>query len=157
MIKEELNDNSKKKEDVNAVKYSTKIHLSYALGSFIGDLTGTFLSMWVFKFYETEIFTPVLFISISVVIYGIWNAINDPLAGHVSDLPMRSTERWGKRFSWFIITGLPGLLFFFLIFIPPIGTNDVSIFLWALTTLCLLDTFFSFMLINVPQHACGSS
>ena len=57
------------------IEYSTPIHLSYALGSFLNDLIATSLGMWVFKFYETEVFLPVGLISIAVIIYGLWNAI----------------------------------------------------------------------------------
>lgn len=130
------------------VEHSSSIHLSYALGSFLNDFIATSLGMWVFKFYETEIFLPVGLISIVVVIYGLWNAINDPLAGHVSDRPLRFTERWGKRFSWFMMTAIPTCLIFFFIFTPPIGSPDLIIFLWALASLCLLDTLASFYGIN---------
>ncbi|MFW9897847.1 MAG: MFS transporter [Candidatus Thorarchaeota archaeon] len=126
---------------------STKIHTSYALGSFFNDFIITVLSMWVFKFYETEVFLPIALITLAVILYGFWNMINDPIAGHISDRNIQFMKSKGKRFTWFIITAIPCSLLFFFIFTPPIG-NDIIIFLWLLAILCVFDTLFSFMTIN---------
>ena len=125
---------------------STGIHLSYALGSFFNDFVATALSIWVFKFYETEVFLPIIFITIAVVMYGLWNMINDPIAGHLSDRNIQFMKTKGKRFTWFIITAIPCSLLFVFIFTPP-ASNEFIIFLWMLAFLCIFDTLFSFMTI----------
>lgn len=132
--------------DVGEIKNPTRIHASYALGSFFDDFVATVLSMWVFKFYETEIFLPILFITLAIVIYGIWNAINDPIAGHISGYSFNFMKKYGKRFSWFIIAAIPCSLVYFLIYLPP--GNDLFGFFWLLIMLCLFDTLFSFTIIN---------
>ncbi len=139
---------SKTSED-EIIEYgsSTKTHTSYALGSFFNDFIATALSMWVFKFYETEVFLPILLITIAVVIYGIWNMVNDPIAGHISDRNIQFMKTRGKRFTWFIITAIPCSLVFVFIFTPPAST-ELIIFLWVLAFLCLFDTLFSFMTIS---------
>ena len=129
------------------IQYSSKIHASYALGSFFDDFLATALSFMVFKFYETEIFLQVSLITIVVVLYGIWNMFNDPLAGHISNLKFKFMRKRGKRFTWFLLTGLPTSFVFVFIFMPP-QSNQLSIFLWLLFTLCILDTFFSFLIIS---------
>ena len=126
---------------------STKIHTSYALGSFFNDFIATALSIWVFKFYETEVFLPIAFITLAVVIYGFWNMVNDPIAGHISDKNIQFMKTKGKRFSWFIITAIPCSLIFVFIFTPPVS-NEFIIFLWMLAFLCIFDTLFSFLTIN---------
>ena len=126
---------------------STKIHTSYAIGSFFNDFITTVLAMWVFKFYETEVFLPIALITIAVIIYGFWNMINDPIAGHISDKSFIFMKRKGKRFTWFMIACIPCSMMFFLIFLPPTG-NYIAIFIWLLVALCLFDTLFSFMMIN---------
>jgi GPH family glycoside/pentoside/hexuronide:cation symporter len=133
--------------DYSEIKFSTKVHASYALGSFFDDFLATALSFMVFKFYETEIFLNITLITIVVVIYGVWNMFNDPLAGHISNLNIEFMKKRGKRFTWFFLTGIPTSIIFVLIFLPPTG-NEVNIFLWLLFTLCILDTFFSFMIIS---------
>ncbi|MHA1805216.1 MAG: MFS transporter [Promethearchaeota archaeon] len=134
------------KFEEEAFNYTTPIHVSYALGSFLDDFIATVLSTWVFKFYETEIFLPVAFISTAIIIYGIWNAVNDPLAGHVSGKSFNFMRRFGRRFSWFILAAIPCTLVYALIYLPP--GNGIEGFAWLLFTLCLFDTLFSFALIN---------
>ena len=127
--------------------HSSKIHWSYSLGSFFDDFGSTALGMWVFKFYETEILLNIFYIVLAVVLYGIWNAINDPIAGYISEKPFKFTKRRGKRFTWFLISAIPCAIVFIFIFTPPIG-NEMVEFLWLLIFLCLFDTLFSFMIIN---------
>ncbi len=128
-------------------KYSNKIHWSYSMGSFFDDFATTALGMWVFKFYETEILLNIVYIMIAIVLYGVWNAINDPIAGYISEKPFKFTKRRGKRFTWFLISAIPTAIVFILIFTPPLGNEFVE-FLWLMIFLCLFDTLFSFMIIN---------
>jgi GPH family glycoside/pentoside/hexuronide:cation symporter len=133
--------------DYSEIRFSSKVHASYALGSFFDDFLATALSFMVFKFYETEVFLNITLTTIVVVIYGLWNMFNDPLAGHISNLNIGFMKKRGKRFTWFLLTGIPTSIIFVLIFLPPTG-NEVNIFFWLLFTLCILDTFFSFMIIS---------
>jgi len=80
---------------------------------------------------------------IAFVIYGLWNMINDPLAGYISDKPTRFTKKWGRRFPWFIVTVIPCAIAYLFIFTPPL-TNELVIFLWFLIFICLFDGLFSF-------------
>jgi GPH family glycoside/pentoside/hexuronide:cation symporter len=135
------------KNDILEKKYSTKIHASYALGSFFDDFIITCLGIMVFKFYETEIFLPILFITIAISIYGLWNMINDPIAGYIVDKPINFMRKRGKRFTWFLIASIPCSLMFMFIFLPP-TENTFTIFIWLLISLCIFDTLFSFTMIN---------
>ena len=134
-------------KEINEIEHSTKTHASYALGSLFDDFIITALGIMVFKFYETEVFLPIIFITIAISIYGLWNMINDPIAGHISDKSITFMRRRGKRFTWFIIASIPCSLMFVFIFLSPTG-NYIAIFIWLLVALCVFDTLFSFMMIN---------
>lgn len=57
------------------------------------------------------------------VAYGVWNAINDPLAGAISD---RTRSRWGRRLPY-IMFGTPFLfLLFALVWWPPVGGRPLA-------------------------------
>ena len=138
----------KSKQDASETYvYSNKIHWSYSLGSFFDDFGTTVLGTWYYIFYETEIGLSAILVSLAIVIYGIWNAVNDPIAGYISDFPFKFTRKRGKRFTWFLISAIPCAIVFIFIFTPPIG-NDFIVFIWLLIFLCLFDTLFSFMMIN---------
>nr|MDO8109068.1 MFS transporter [Candidatus Sigynarchaeota archaeon] len=120
-----------------------KIQFSYALGSFLDDFIITAFSIRVYAFYENEVFLPNVFLATAFIIYGIWNMVNDPLVGYISDRPTRFTKRWGRRFPWFLFTAIPSALVFTIIFSPPVGL-DWAIFMWLLIFICLFDFLFSF-------------
>ncbi|GAJ17515.1 unnamed protein product, partial [marine sediment metagenome] len=40
---------------------------------------------WTFTFYFVAIGLPVYYIMTAFIIWAIWNAINDPIVGHISD------------------------------------------------------------------------
>ncbi|MFX0099523.1 MAG: MFS transporter [Candidatus Hodarchaeota archaeon] len=123
--------------------HSTKHHFSYALGSFFDDFIATAFSMRVYVFFDTEVELPKHFLTIAIVLYGIWNMVNDPFAGYISDRQNRFTRRWGKRFFWFTLTAIPCAVTFTLIFSVP-DMSNMGIFCWLLILICAFDAFFSF-------------
>ncbi len=130
-------------EDIEK-KYRHKFgtHLSYSFGSFFDDFIMTAFSIRVYSFYETELLLPGALVSIAVIIYGIWNMINDPLMGYLSDKKYRFTQKYGNRFTYFVISSFPTAIIYLLIFMVP-GTNQWLHFSWLLIMICLYDTAFS--------------
>ncbi len=125
------------------MRFSSKTHASYALGSFFDDFLSTAFSVRVYAFFHEVVLLPEIFLGIAYLLYGIWNMFNDPLVGYISDIPTRFTKRWGKRFLWFILTAIPCAVIFTFIFSPPY-TTDWGIFFYLLALICLFDFLFSF-------------
>ena len=99
------------------MRFTTKTHTSYAFGSFFDDFIMTAFAMRVYSFYETELFLPNKLISLAIIIYGIWNMFNDPIAGYISDRNFKFTRKRGKRFTWFILMSFPTAIIYLLIYI----------------------------------------
>jgi GPH family glycoside/pentoside/hexuronide:cation symporter len=97
----------------------------------------------LFYFYEVEIGLDVLYLTIAFIIFALWNMVNDPLLGYLTDRPRGWTKKYGLRAPWVVITAVPILLFFYFIWLPPIGWGAFMIFLWFIIITCLFDTFFS--------------
>jgi GPH family glycoside/pentoside/hexuronide:cation symporter len=111
----------------------------------ISYLIGAYASA-VFYFYEVEVGLPVLLVGLSFVIFAIWNMVNDPLLGYLTERPTRWTRKWGFRTPWIILTIFPALILYVFIFLPPnvnAKENPWPIFIYMLIITCLFDTFFS--------------
>jgi GPH family glycoside/pentoside/hexuronide:cation symporter len=133
------------------IKHSKRTMISFAFGTFMSEFLWMAFSAYAFFYYETEIGLNVLLIGLAFIIYAIWNAVNDPLIGFLTNRPFKFTKKWGRRFPWILIGGIPWVISYVLIFTPPI-TDPVSgawiLFGWLLLSLCLFDTFCSLHWVN---------
>ncbi|MFX1446419.1 MAG: MFS transporter, partial [Promethearchaeota archaeon] len=108
--------------------------INYLLGYGLANL---------FYFYEVEIGLPVVYLTLAFIIFAIWNMVNDPLLGYLTEKPFKWVKSWGLRAPWVVITSVPILIFFYLIWVPPQGWDAFMIFLWFIVITCVFDTFFS--------------
>ncbi len=117
--------------------------MSYGVGKFLAEfLTGGIASL-VFKFYETEIKLSSGLVALVVVLYSVWNAVNDPLIGFFTARPLRLSARLGRRFPWILLGSVTCGLVFFLVFAPPAGLSQAGLFFWFLITICIYDALYS--------------
>ncbi len=125
--------------------------VSYGFNSLSRELLRMAFTAWGFFFYESEIGLNVWLIGLAYVIFAIYNMFNDPFIGYLTNKPFKFTKKWGRRFPWILIGGLPWGLTYILIFLPP-TTDPVSgawiLFFWLLFTTCLFDTFHSLFFVN---------
>jgi len=121
---------------------------SYGIGKFLAEfLTGAFASL-VFKYYETEIGLPAGLVALAIVLYSIWNAVNDPLLGFLTSRPTRLAPRLGRRFPWIVVGSMTCVFAFVLVFAPPKNASNAAVFLWLLASICLYDALYSIWEVN---------
>ncbi len=87
----------------------------------------------------------------AVAVALIFDAISDPVAGHVSD-HWRSPR--GRRHPFMYAAALPLGLFWYLLYFPPEGLGQLGLFLWLLTFAVLVRT--AMTLYHVPHMALGA-
>ncbi len=86
--------------------------------------------------------------SFAALIGVIWDAINDPLVGVISD---KVRSRWGRRRPFLLYFAVPyGLAFLMLWWAPPIQ-NQILLMLYVMIAYALSDTMQT--LVIVPFHA----
>ncbi len=132
-------------------KSSTWIHVSFNLSHFMTkSAAGMFLAT-IFYFYETEILLPTIFIGVGNILFFIWDAINDPLIGHISDQPNRMWKKWGRRFPWIMIGTIPTGITLILLYLPPgdPAINPWPVFLWFIVLVFLHELFYTMSSCNI--------
>lgn len=125
-------------------KFPTKQTIYFGLSKF-GWVMAAGVGGFKVYFYQIKLGLGWEYISLAFMIFAIWNAINDPLFGIMSD---RTQHKLGRRIPY-IRYGAPFLAISFIMlyasFIP--GTNQIGLFLYLLLTLFLYDTFFTLVVI----------
>jgi GPH family glycoside/pentoside/hexuronide:cation symporter len=119
---------------------------AYGLGSFgLESLHQVFAGFYLF-YYIDELGLAVALAAIIKVIYGIWDAVNDPLVGFLSD---NTRTRWGRRRPW-LLTGLPfyvGILV--LVYaVPETFRQGNALFWYALVVFFLFEAAYTIMSVN---------
>jgi GPH family glycoside/pentoside/hexuronide:cation symporter len=130
------------RDNSDETKYSSKVHLSYSLGSFFDTFYVASFTVRVIYYYENELFLSIVLIGIAFILYGFWNMINDPLIGLFSDKGTRFTKRWGRRFPWFLIGAIFINFVYILIYTVPFD-DQLGMFIWLLVIICLFELFYS--------------
>lgn len=121
-------------------KFSTSDKLIWGSASFGTSLiAGVYAAMLVMFFHVYLELDPVL-IAIAAILYAIWNAINDPLFGFMSD---KTKGKRGRRIPYMQFTAPFLALFFIVIWFVPPKWDDFGIFWWMLITMLLYDTAYT--------------
>ncbi|TFG15729.1 MAG: MFS transporter [Promethearchaeota archaeon] len=138
-------------EELEIITHSKGTMASFAFGTFLNEFLWMAFSAFAFFFYEAEVGLNIVLVGIAFVIYAVWNAVNDPLIGYLTNRPFKFTKRWGRRFPWILIGGLLWTISYFLLFAPP-DIDPVAgewiLFGWLVFALCLFDTFCSLFWVN---------
>ena len=121
----------------------------------IGDIGNATVNSAI-QFFLNKFFTDVALISPALVggallIGKIWDAINDPLFGWLTD---RTKSKLGKRRVYMLFGAIPLGLSIALLWFVPQGMSQVMTFVWIAGTFLLFDSLWT--LTNVPYYAMTS-
>ena len=127
-----------------AVPKPAKLTFSYkfywgvaALGtSLISGIYGGLLTI----FYQDYLGLGARWIGIAATIYALWNAINDPLFGYITD---NTRSKHGRRIPYMRFTAPFLALTFILVWFAPPQAGQQALFWWMLVTMLLYDTFYT--------------
>ncbi len=122
--------------------------IAYSAGSL-----GTALLMQAFnakiRYYYIDILRlPHTWVSLAMTVYAVWNAVNDPLAGQLSD---RTRTRWGRRIPYILFGTLPLMLCFVALWVPPFRVDAgqaVLLFIYFFIVIHLFDTLWTLVVLN---------
>jgi len=119
--------------------HSLRGYLLYSMGGVTSALPYNMVGVFFVFFYVVKVGLSLELVGLIFVLYGLWNAINDPLFGYYMD---KKITKWGRRVPYIIFGTIPLAIGFILLWWVP-WTTDIMIFFHALFMLFLFDTGFT--------------
>lgn len=93
----------------------------------------------VVLFYYTDVkqLSPAV-AALIMSIYAIWNAVNNPIIGHISD---RTNTKWGRRLPYIRFGAIPYAIAFALIWLAPFdgSVQPTELAIWFLVTIIVFE------------------
>ena len=120
---------------------------SYGLGDAGTGLAATQLGFYLFPFFIGYAGLPALIAGSILMLIKIWDAINDPFIGWLSD---RTNTKWGPRLPWMLIGAIPLGLALASIWWVPNGSLAQKTTYYILISIILMTAYTS---VNLPFAA----
>ena len=136
------------KEEIRHSKWNMA---SYGAGSGAREFINMAFSSVVYFYYESVIGLNSAIVALAFIFFAIYNMFNDPILGYLIERPFKFTRKWGRRFPWLMMSGIPLGLSYIIVFWPPIFdpiSEEWALFAWLLFTSCLFDTFHSLFFVS---------
>ncbi len=136
-------------ESTQKLKTSTKWF--YGIGDIGNATVNSAIQFFLNKFFtDVALISPAL-VAGAMLIGKIWDAINDPLFGWITD---KTKSRYGKRRVYMLFGAIPLGISIALLWFVPAGMSQVMTFVWIMCAFLLFDTLWT--LTNVPYYAMTS-
>jgi len=91
-------------------------------------------------FYQDYLGLEARWIGTASLIYAVWNALNDPLFGYITD---STRSKRGRRIPYMRYTAPFLALTFILVWFAPVQAGKQALFWWMLATMLLYDTAYT--------------
>ncbi len=130
-------------------KLSLATKLFYGVGDVGNAMVNSAVTFFLLIFYTDGVLIAPALASSALLIGKLWDAVNDPLFGWLSD--RTTSRRFGKRRVYMILGALPLALAVMVLWFVPGGLGDAGAFLWIVASFVLFDTMMT--LTSVPYYA----
>ncbi|WP_175416243.1 MFS transporter [Aggregatimonas sangjinii] len=125
--------------------------MAYSAGDGVTSVLLNSILNFAMLFYTQVIGLDATLAGLAISISIFWDAITDPIMGHISD---NTRSRWGKRHPYMLLGGILSLFFFTLLWLVPDGMeSEYAIFAWLMGFNLLMRTGMTIFL--VPYNALG--
>ncbi|GMK43686.1 sugar transporter [Paenibacillus glycanilyticus] len=118
---------------------------AYALGMFAMMVPSQAFASFFNYYYVEKLGLSLGLATIARTIYLIWDAVNNPMAGYLSD---RTRTKYGRRRPWIFFSTPAFMLVFIMVFSVPKGLGNTELFAWLLTSLILFEGIATLLWVN---------
>lgn len=133
--------------DDKKLRLTTK--LIYGVGDVGNSMIGSAIVFFLLAFYTDGALIDPALAGSALAVAKIWDAINDPLFGWISD--RTTSSRFGKRRVYMIFGAVPLGITVALLWFVPQGLSNTWTFVWIVATFVAFDTMYT--LTAVPYYA----
>ncbi|MGD9375436.1 MAG: glycoside-pentoside-hexuronide (GPH):cation symporter, partial [Anaerolineae bacterium] len=126
----------------------TKTKMLYGVGDVGNAMVNSAIQFFLLIFYTDGALIAPALASSALLIGKIWDAVNDPLFGWLSD---RTSSRFGKRRAYMIFGALPLAVSIVLLWWVPSSLSNAAVFAWIAFTFIFYDSMNT--LTSVPYYA----
>ncbi|MEH1854782.1 MAG: MFS transporter [Nostoc sp.] len=140
--------------DILSKKLDLKTKLAYGAGDLGPAITANISVFYLLFFFTNIAGIPAGLAGSILMISKIWDGVNDPLVGFLSD--KTKSRRWGRRLPWMFYGAIPFGIFFFLQWIIPQFSANQSDNIWPLFWYYVIIGVISqsfYTVVNLPYTA----
>ncbi len=132
---------------LNLIASRRRLMVSYGLGDAGTGLAASQLGFYLFAFFTCTAGLPAFIAGSLLMVIKLWDAINDPLIGWLSD---HTQTRWGPRLPWMVCASLPlGISLAAMWWVPPGGITQKTTY-YIFMAVLLMTAYTS---VNLPYAA----
>jgi GPH family glycoside/pentoside/hexuronide:cation symporter len=135
-------------EDYKLKPLSKQHEIWYGLGPLADQMSHQMFQFLVFTYYYAVVGIGIDILWKAFVIFAIWDSINDPLIGPLTD----RTKRKERRKFWILISIIPFGLANFILFTPPFflsgNSNEMVNAIYMVASIMLYDLVYSIFSVN---------
>ena len=134
---------------MDGVQSSAKVDIAYASIALGSPILWSIVDSWLLYFYlppagKGVVLVPAALFGMAVFATRALNAIATTPIGYLSD---HTRSRWGRRLPFMFVSALPLLIFFVLLWTPPVRGQSIWNLAYLVVILALYNVAYSFLLI----------
>ncbi|NMC07257.1 MAG: MFS transporter [Candidatus Lokiarchaeota archaeon] len=119
--------------------------MMYGFGELTDQMSHQAFQFLVFTFYYAVVGINVNLLAMGFIVFAIWDSINDPILGPISD---RTSTRIGRRRFWIVVSIVPFALVNLFLFTAPISADEATKFVYMLVIIMIYDLFYTIFATN---------
>ena len=135
--------------NIDQEKYTEKVPrktmIAYGLGPMTDQMSHQMFQFLIFTYYYAVLHLNLVYITWAFIIFAVWDSINDPIIGVITD---KTKSKFGRRGFWILVSIIPyGLLNIF-IFTAPIDGSQKTLFIYMVVIISIYDSVYTIFSVN---------